>query len=72
MEWSFIVEKAPWTGGIFERMVRSTKRCLKNTVGKAVFSYDELLMTVTEVEMILNSRPLSYVATEDNEESLTP
>ena len=27
---------------------------------------------VTEVEMILNSRPLSYVSTEDLEEPLTP
>ena len=72
MEWSFNVEKAPWTGGIFERMVRSTKRCLKKTIGKAVFSYDELLTAVTEVEMILNSRPLSYISTEDIEEPLTP
>ncbi len=72
MEWSFNIEKAPWTGGIFERMVRSVKRCLKKTIGKAVLSYDELLTAVTEVEMILNSRPLSYVSTEDIEEPLTP
>ena len=72
MEWSFNVEKAPWCGGIFERMVRSTKRCLKKTIGRAVLSYDELLTALTEVEMILNSRPLSYVSTEDLEEPLTP
>ena len=72
LEWSFNVEKAPWTGGIFERMVRSAKRCLKKTIGGAVLSYDELLTAVTEVEMILNSRPLSYVSTEDIEEPLTP
>lgn len=29
--------------------------------------YDELLTVVTEVEVILNSRPISYVSTEDIE-----
>ncbi len=72
MEWSFNVEKAPWTGGIFERMVKSAKRCLKKTIGRAVLTYDEVLTTITEVEMILNSRPLSYVSTDDLEEPLTP
>lgn len=72
VEWLFNVEKAPWTGGIFERMVRSMKRCLKKTIGKAVLTYDELATAITEVEVILNSRPLSYVSTEDIEEPLTP
>ena len=72
MEWAFNVEKAPWTGGIFERMVRSMKRCLKKTIGKAALTYDELVTVITEVEMILNSRPLSYISTEDIEEPLTP
>jgi hypothetical protein len=34
--------------------------------------YDELLTIVTEVEAILNSRPISYVSSEDIEEPLTP
>ena len=37
-----------------------------------VLTYDELLIAVTKVEMILNSRPLSYVSTECTEEPLTP
>ena len=72
LEWSFNVEKAPWTGGIFERMVKSAEKCLKKTIGRAVLTHDELLTAVTEVEMILNSRPLSYVSTDDIEEPLTP
>ena len=27
--WKFIIEKAPWQGGFYERMIQSTKRCLK-------------------------------------------
>ena len=72
VQWSFNLEKAPWWGGLFERLIKSTKRCLKKTIGQARISYDELLTIVTEVEMILNSRPLSYVSTEDLEEPLTP
>jgi hypothetical protein len=71
MQWSFNLEKAPWWGGFFERLVGSLKRCLKKTIGKARLSYDELVTAVTEAESILNSRPLSYVSSEDVEEPLT-
>ena len=72
MQWSFNLEKAPWWGGIFERMIKSVKRCLRKTIGQAKLTYDELLTALTEVEMVVNSRPLSYVSTEDAEEPLTP
>ncbi|CAB3989653.1 Tetratricopeptide repeat 28 [Paramuricea clavata] len=72
MQWSFNLEKAPWWGGFFERLVGSLKRCLKKTIGKARLSYDKLVTAVTEAESILNSRPLSYVSSEDVEEPLTP
>ena len=72
LQWNFNLEKAPWWGGMFERMVRSTKRCLRKSIGRAKLTYDELLTTLTEVEMILNSRPLSYVSNDDTEEPLTP
>jgi hypothetical protein len=72
VKWMFNIPKAPWWGGIFERMVRSTKRCLKKIVGQAKLSYDELLTALTEVEMVLNSRPLTYVSANDLEEPLTP
>ena len=72
VKWSFNLEKAPWWGGVFERMIQSAKRCLRKTIGNARLTYDELMTSVIEVEMILNSRPLSYVSSEDIEEPLTP
>ena len=72
IEWSFNLEKAPWWGGFFERLIGSTKRCLKRVIGSARLSYDELLTVIAEVEAILNSRPLSYVSSEDLDEPLTP
>ena len=62
IKWNFNIERAPWWGGFFERMVQLLKRCLRKMVGQAKLTFDELLTSVTEVEMILNSRPLTYIA----------
>ena len=67
IRWTFNLPKAPWWGGIFELLIRSTKRCLRKIIGKAKFTYDELLTAVIEVEAVLNSHPLT-----DLEEPLTP
>ena len=50
---------------MYERMIKSTKHCLRKMV-------DELLTAVVEIEAIINARPLLYVSTEDIEEPLKP
>ena len=40
IEWRFDVPKVPWWGGLFERLVRSTKHCLRKALGQAKLSYD--------------------------------
>ena len=72
LKWNFNLERAPWWGGLFERMVQSAKRCLRKTIGSAKLTYDELLTALTVVEGILNSRPLTYISSDDVEEPLTP
>ena len=72
IEWVFNIERAPWWGGVFERMVRSTKRCLKKMIGQSKLSLDELHTATVEIESIINSRPLSYISASDLEEPLTP
>ena len=64
--------RAPWWGGLFEGMIRMTKCCLKKVVGRARLTLDELTTLMTEVEGVINSRPLSYVSSNDTEEPLTP
>ena len=34
IRWDFNVESCPWSGGFFERHVRSVKRCLRKTLRK--------------------------------------
>ena len=64
ISWKYNVALAPWWGGFFERLVKSTKRCLKKSLGTARVTYEELLTIVVETERILNSRPLTYVCDE--------
>lgn len=72
MDWRFNIEKAPWWGGILGRMIGLMNRCLRKIIGRSKLTYDELLTAATEVELILNSRPLTFVSSNDKEEPLTP
>ena len=71
VQWVYNLEKAPWWGGMFERMIRSMKRCLKKAIGRAKLSYDELFTAVTQVEATLNSRPLTYMSSDEMGEADT-
>ena len=66
------MEKAPWWGGFYERLVTSLKSSLKKTIGRAKLTQDDLVTVVAEAKMIFNCRPISYVSSEDVEEPLTP
>ena len=71
IEWRFNVERSPWMGGVFERMIGSVKRCLRKVLGNAKLSFDELNTVLVEIEGTLNSRPLTYLY-DELEEALTP
>ena len=72
INWRFNLAKASWTGGFFERLIRSPKRVLKKLLRNARLTYEELFTVLSEVEGILNSRPLTYLDSENLEEPLTP
>lgn len=61
IHWKFIVERAPWWGGFYERLVRSVKLSLKKALGCRSLTSDELYTALTEIEAVINSRPLTYV-----------
>ena len=55
------IEKAPWWGGMWERMIRSVKRCIKKAVGQASLKFDDLHTILVEIEGVINARPITYV-----------
>ena len=61
VSWRFIVQKAAWNGGIWERLVRSVKRCLRKVIGRAALNYEELVTLLVEIEGVINARPITYV-----------
>ena len=70
--WEHIPEKAAWFGGFYERMVAPVKNCLKKTLGRAKLDFNELLTVLHEIELILNSKPLTYVTDDVVDDVLTP
>ncbi|XP_071141981.1 uncharacterized protein [Mytilus edulis] len=70
--WKFIPKRAPWYGGFWERLIGLTKNCIKKVLGRSLIQIELLRTIVTEVEAILNDRPLKYVSSDPLDEPLTP
>ncbi|GFY27232.1 phosphatidylinositol-glycan biosynthesis class W protein [Trichonephila clavipes] len=73
IHWKFIVECAPWWGGFYERLVKTIKDPLHKILGRALLTFEEFSTILSEVEVIVNHRPLTYVENDPGEpEPLTP
>ncbi|GFV29821.1 integrase catalytic domain-containing protein [Trichonephila clavipes] len=73
IHWKFIVERAPWWGEFYERLVKTIKDPLRKILGRALLTFEELSTILSEVEVIVNHRPLTYVENDPGEpEPLTP
>ena len=72
-QWKFMVPRAPWWGGMYERLVRSVKAALKKSLGQRCLSKTELETVLVEIEACVNSRPLTFVGdTPDCPNPITP
>ena len=40
INWTFIVERAPWWGGFWERLIQSVKRCLRKVIGRDTLTFE--------------------------------
>uniref|UniRef100_A0AAF5Q3S8 Integrase_H2C2 domain-containing protein n=1 Tax=Wuchereria bancrofti TaxID=6293 RepID=A0AAF5Q3S8_WUCBA len=65
MTWKNIISKAPWQGGIYERLIGLTKNALRRAIGRKFLAERELVTLIAEVEGILNTRPLTYANFDD-------
>ena len=61
IEWFFSTEKAPHQNGLCERLVRTVKTPLRVVIGAARLTKNQLRLILTEIEAVVNNRPLAVV-----------
>ena len=72
-KWSFNPPASPHFGGAWERLVQSVKKALKQTQLTRTPTDELLRNMLAEVEMIVNSRPLTELPLDDElSQALTP
>lgn len=68
--WHFMPPRAPNFGGLWEAGVKSVKFHLKRVIGNTSLTYEDLSTVLTQIEGVLNSRPLSPLSSDPQD--LTP
>ena len=73
IKWSFNPPTASHMGGVWERIIRSTRRILKALLKEQVVHDEALLTLMAETEKILNDRPLTANSSDiRDQDPLTP
>ena len=72
IKWQFNLNRAPWWGGQFERMVGFVKKVFYKTIGNENLKWNELEEIIIDIETALNSQPLSYAEDDIQLPLLTP
>lgn len=60
IKWKFIVQRAPWWRGFWERLIGVVESALRAAIRRATLNADQLHILLVEVEGVVNSRPLTY------------
>ena len=72
IKWTFTPNYSPWSGAIFEAMVKIIKKILAKTFNSRKMSIDDMITLVSHAEFVANQRPISYVTQNDQLMTLTP
>ena len=70
--WHKQTPRAPWSGGHFERLVRTIKVAMAAAISRKLLTVEEFTTVVKESEAIVNNRPLTYQQVDSQDIPLTP
>nr|CAH7760723.1 unnamed protein product [Callosobruchus chinensis] len=64
IKWKFIPPVSPHFGGLWEAAVKSAKYHLTRVLREAYLNYEQLYTVLSQIEAILNSRPLTSLSSD--------
>ena len=70
--WQFNLSRAPWWGSQFECLIGLVKQALQKSISRGSLNWWEFSEIITDIEVALNGRPLSYVKDDHQLPVLTP
>ena len=73
INWKFIPPLSPWMGGVWESIVKLTKTAMRIVTHDRPMYEESLSTFITETESVVNSRSLTSVTDDPNDDNvLTP
>ena len=72
IEFRHIPTYSPWYGATWERLIKTVKSCVNKTVGRRVLTYYSFLTMISDVQNIINNRPLTYRSSDNGVDTITP
>lgn len=73
IDWRFNPSTAAWWGGWWEQLIGLLKVLLRKVLGKACLTYEDMCTVLCDCELVVNSRPLTYLSEDPNDlKTLTP
>ena len=69
----FNLSRSPWWEGMYERLIKNVKKTLRQTLGRATLSFEQLGAMIIDKGKHSNNRPLTYLESDGGDEHvLTP
>ena len=69
--WKPILEKSPWWGGFYERLIAILKLAFRKIAGSAKLNFEELHTVLAQIKNMMNKRPRTYLSEENCDENIT-